>query len=317
MLQDLGQWLKRRLKKGIRDQGDAAQKVLDQCGVSVADLRTQWMDQRSAQLSIRNRKSFNLISVVQAQAPAPYILDAPARLKKEIDSVLILQTELDASERTLQTTRTAIEKEQAAEMALEALDSMERTHRRLLEKVEGLYSSLNVQEQFPALDGVNLDFVRTLLLARDLKINIRKRAIGSFFEWDKLDRAVGGKDKALGEWYQSRRVCTSSYSSQARNFTNKPAKRYPSASPHLCPRSESSTSTAKRSNSCTTQHVPFHFPHHSRQSSQNCVTTRLSSRTSGSRQLKKKSPAGSPIEKFARGSAPFLNGIGVEKSNGD
>ncbi|KAI6003806.1 hypothetical protein EDD15DRAFT_2360083 [Pisolithus albus] len=35
-------------------------------------------------------------------------------------------------------------------------------------------------------------------MARDLKINIRKRAIGSFFEWDKLDRAVGGKDKPLG-----------------------------------------------------------------------------------------------------------------------
>lgn len=39
--------------------------------------------------------------------------------------------------------------------------------------------------------------MRTLLLARDLKINIRKRAVGRFFEWDKLDRAVGGKDKAL------------------------------------------------------------------------------------------------------------------------
>lgn len=45
---------------------------------------------------------------------------------------------------------------------------------------------------------MSLEFVQTLLLARDLKINIRKRAIGSFFEWDKLDRAVGGKQKALG-----------------------------------------------------------------------------------------------------------------------
>lgn len=35
-------------------------------------------------------------------------------------------------------------------------------------------------------------------MARDLKINIRKRAIASFFEWDKLDRAVGGKQNALG-----------------------------------------------------------------------------------------------------------------------
>jgi hypothetical protein len=68
-------------------------------------------------------------------------------------------------------------------------------------KVEVLYTSLNVHDQFPELKGMNLDFVQTLLLARDIKINIRKRAIGSFFEWDKLDRAVGGTQQALGRWY--------------------------------------------------------------------------------------------------------------------
>ncbi|KAG2092121.1 uncharacterized protein F5147DRAFT_585987 [Suillus discolor] len=35
-------------------------------------------------------------------------------------------------------------------------------------------------------------------MARDLKINIRKRAIASFFECDKLDWAVGGAQQALG-----------------------------------------------------------------------------------------------------------------------
>ncbi|KAG1817895.1 hypothetical protein EV424DRAFT_1324093, partial [Suillus variegatus] len=51
---------------------------------------------------------------------------------------------------------------------------------------------------FPELQGVDLDFVQTLLMACDLKINIWKRAIGSFFEWDKLDRAAGGANQALG-----------------------------------------------------------------------------------------------------------------------
>lgn len=64
--------------------------------------------------------------------------------------------------------------------------------------MEALYSSLNVQDQFLELTGLNLNFVKNLLMAHDLKINIHKRAIGSFFEWDKLDRMVGGKDKALG-----------------------------------------------------------------------------------------------------------------------
>ncbi|KAG6377895.1 hypothetical protein JVT61DRAFT_14683 [Boletus reticuloceps] len=155
----------------LRDLGDSSP-------VSVADLRKQWADQHEAQLSIRAH--------------------APARLKKELDTVLGLQAELDACDRALQTARATIAKDQQAEQALDTLDSMERTHNRMLEKAEALYSSLNVQDQFPELSGVNLEFVKILLMARDLKINIRKREIGSFFEWDKLDRAVGGKDKALG-----------------------------------------------------------------------------------------------------------------------
>ena len=125
-------------------------------------------------------------------------LDAPARLKKELDTVLILQSDLEASDKALQAARTIIEKD-AMQDTLEALQSLERSHDRLLTKVDVLYTLLNIQDRFPELHGVNLEFVRTLLLARDLKINIRKWAIGSFFEWDKLDRAVGGKQKALGQ----------------------------------------------------------------------------------------------------------------------
>jgi len=60
-----------------------------------------------------------------------------------------------------------------------------------------LYVSLNVGDKFPELQDINLDFVLTLLLAHDLKINICKWAIGSFFEWDKLDRAIRGAQKTL------------------------------------------------------------------------------------------------------------------------
>jgi hypothetical protein len=89
-----------------------------------------------------------------------------------------------------------LEKGTASQDTLEAL---ERGHDRLMAKVEVLYASLNIHDQFPELEGINLDFVRLLLMARDLKMNIRKRAITSFFEWDKLDRAVGGAQQALGK----------------------------------------------------------------------------------------------------------------------
>jgi hypothetical protein len=76
---------------------------------------------------------------------------------------------------------------------------LERAQDDLVAKVEQLYASLNIPDSFDDLDGIDLRFVHTLLLARDLKINIRKRAIGTFFEWDKLDRAVGGRNQPLGQ----------------------------------------------------------------------------------------------------------------------
>ncbi|KAG2096306.1 uncharacterized protein F5147DRAFT_778354 [Suillus discolor] len=175
MQSDLGDWIRRRLKRGVNDQGTAAQEALDQCELSVNDLESEWSQQRSSQLSV--------------------CAHAPARLKKELDTVLTLQADLDTSDTALQSTRLMLEKGTASQDTLEAL---ERGHNRLMAKVEVLYASLNIHDQFPELEGINLDFVQLLLMAHDLKMNIHKRAIASFFEWDKLDCAVGGAQQALG-----------------------------------------------------------------------------------------------------------------------
>ena len=124
--------------------------------------------------------------------------DAPVRLKKELDKVLSLQSDIEVVEKALQATRTAINHDNTPPAALNALKTLEKSHADLLVNVEGLYASLNIHDTFPELRGMSLDFVRTLLIARDLKINIRKRAIASLFECDKLDRAVGGKANPLG-----------------------------------------------------------------------------------------------------------------------
>ncbi|KAG2046020.1 hypothetical protein BDR06DRAFT_985702 [Suillus hirtellus] len=158
MRTDLGNWIKWWLKRGVNGQGAAAQEVLDNCGIEAQDLQEQWVDQKKSQLSI-----------------CAHTLD-----------------------RALQLTQTIVEKGSATEETLDTLESLERSHDCLMSKVETLYSSLNVHDRFPELQGVDLDFVRTLLMACDLKINIQKRAIGSFFEWDKLDCAVGGANQALG-----------------------------------------------------------------------------------------------------------------------
>ena len=57
---------------------------------------------------------------------------------------------------------------------LQALKSLECSHDQLLNKVDALFASLNIHNKFPALHGVSLEFIRTLLLAWDLKINIWK-----------------------------------------------------------------------------------------------------------------------------------------------
>lgn len=53
---DLGDWIKRRLQWGVQDQGKIAGNTLEECGIPVEDLRSQWASQKESQLSIRARK---------------------------------------------------------------------------------------------------------------------------------------------------------------------------------------------------------------------------------------------------------------------
>lgn len=113
---------------------------------------------------------------------------------------MALQAEIDAVAEAIQAARTSIQKADAktTRSPLKIIVDLEHTEEQLRTDAEALYASLNIHESFPELQNVNLEFLQTLLMARDLKINIRKRAIGSFFEWAKLDRAVGGKAQPLG-----------------------------------------------------------------------------------------------------------------------
>ncbi|KIJ59524.1 hypothetical protein HYDPIDRAFT_100539, partial [Hydnomerulius pinastri MD-312] len=52
MLRDLGDWIKRRLQRGVREQGKSAQDQIENCGVHVEELVRQWASQRESQLSV-------------------------------------------------------------------------------------------------------------------------------------------------------------------------------------------------------------------------------------------------------------------------
>jgi hypothetical protein len=115
-----------------------------------------------------------------------------------LDAVLTLQGDLDTVEKAIQSAKLSLSQSSTPAKSAKILKGLQETHDELSDRVEDLYVSLNIQESYPDLQGVGLDFIRTLIMARDLKVNIRKRAIRSFFEWDRLDQAVGGKSNPLG-----------------------------------------------------------------------------------------------------------------------
>ncbi|KAF7971664.1 hypothetical protein HWV62_20634 [Athelia sp. TMB] len=180
MRDGLGDWIRRKLKHGVIAMTAESQKTLNSCEASEAELREQWKSQVDAQISLRAH--------------------APKRLQKEIDTVLTLQEDVTAVEKVIDDARNTFSECQggAAQETKHRIQELRNHQQQLLDSVNKLYSSLNIHDRFPELNGVDIEFVRTLLLARDLKINIRKRAVGSFLEWERLDQAVGGNHQALG-----------------------------------------------------------------------------------------------------------------------
>lgn len=80
---------------------------------------------------------------------------------------------------------------QPASKLLRSVDSMKR-------RLKDLYASLNIEGDFSALEGLPFEFVRALLQARNLKVAIRKSAIGGFFECERIDQAKRGANQTLG-----------------------------------------------------------------------------------------------------------------------
>ncbi|KAK1222995.1 hypothetical protein PQX77_014141 [Marasmius sp. AFHP31] len=177
--EDLGKWLRRKIHKSVQAKEGDAVRTLRKLSISVEELREHWDAQRAAQSSARSL--------------------APSRLKKELSKVLQLQAQIDSLEEEIAEAKTAIRMMDFPPAdATFILRNLEATHQKLKSEAEALYSSLNINNDYPELQNLPLEYLHKLILARDLKITIRKKAIGSFFEWDKLDMAVGGMHEPLG-----------------------------------------------------------------------------------------------------------------------
>lgn len=87
------------------------------------------------------------------------ILDAPARLKKELDTILSLQGDLDMVEKAINSTKTTLASSATPEASKGILNGLLETHATFSNKVKALYVSLNIHDSYPDLKGAPLEFV--------------------------------------------------------------------------------------------------------------------------------------------------------------
>ena len=85
------------------------------------------------------------------------LADAPVRLKKELDTILTLQGDLDAVEKAIHVAKITLSQSSTPSKLTKILRGLEEMHDQLSDKVEELYVSLNIQESYPDLQGVGLD----------------------------------------------------------------------------------------------------------------------------------------------------------------
>ncbi|KAF6744700.1 hypothetical protein DFP72DRAFT_1018573 [Ephemerocybe angulata] len=207
---ELGVWLRRKLTKGVADHRAEALASLKKCGVSEAFLREQWVLQKEEELSLRAHK--------------------PTKLKKELNQLMGIQDDIDALSKTVATTTAQIKNSILPKSCTQHLKVLQNRLDGIHENAQDMYVSLNVNEEFPSLTGVDLEFVRKIFLLRELKQAVQKRATSAFWEFDKLDRAAGGKDMVLGtKMHQHVRHAMSKKTSALENAV----KRYNSEVKHL------------------------------------------------------------------------------------
>ncbi|KAF7293403.1 hypothetical protein MIND_01117300 [Mycena indigotica] len=174
---NLGNWIVRQ-DKNCANKYKAARMTLLRSGVPISELRTEWEAQRLAQSAIRRH--------------------APKRLQRELDKVIALQAQIDLVEKSILEVRQTIPGDRSANDTKQLLRQLETTHSELSQQAEALYASLNISGIYPALEGLPPEVARLLLMMRDLKISIRRKAVGSFQEWETLDQAVSGRREPLG-----------------------------------------------------------------------------------------------------------------------
>jgi hypothetical protein len=124
-------------------------------------------------------------------------------LTRELESVLKLHEDIEQLTVSAEQLISEYAKDPQSESTKAITTNLQALLKPKYEQLEAVYSSLNVDSSFSEFKGLPYEFARNVILLRALKINIRKRAIASFFEWDRLRQSSAGREQALGEAHPS------------------------------------------------------------------------------------------------------------------
>ncbi|KZP27497.1 hypothetical protein FIBSPDRAFT_730602 [Athelia psychrophila] len=175
---ELGDILRRKLKL-VKKQGNAAQKQLDEAGVSRAVLEQQWNEQQAYEMQLGGK-------LAQKQA-------------KTQDKLLSIQNDLEKMSRKMKSFKISNCSEVSNKIltANSIVDSMKSNAETLLAGLDDRTG--DSMSTSPELDP---EAVKLLAETERLKRCVRKLAIGSFFEWDKIDQAKRGHQAVGTKQYQ-------------------------------------------------------------------------------------------------------------------
>jgi hypothetical protein len=98
----------------------------------------------------------------------------------------------------IRSARSALQPRLVTDAARKYLEDVEQGHADMEKKLDELYSLLEIHIQIPTTLGISFEFMKTLMAAHTLKLGIRKKAINTFLEMERLDQAVKGKHQPLG-----------------------------------------------------------------------------------------------------------------------
>jgi hypothetical protein len=193
---ELGRWEVRR-RDAVDEKRAAATRDLAACGYDIETLRLLWEQQRKSQLSVR-RGALWLFTAIRAYQVS--VATKPL-LKQDMKVISDLQDTVDTLDERINSAEVNLTRGRRNVKIKQSLLELRNQRDQFLERIQVLYSSLSIVEEYPHIKELGNDFVQLLVEAHNTKALLRARIVGRIFEINYLDRAVGGRDIPLGDFF--------------------------------------------------------------------------------------------------------------------